>query len=62
MRNYIVRVYRRHPECERLVAGIVEDIESGQKEIFQSFCELQSLLIHSIENGRFDLADGPPPK
>ena len=61
MRTYVVRVYRRHPESERPVSGIVEDIESGQKEIFQSFGELQSLLIHSIENGQFDLADGSPP-
>ena len=60
MRNFVVRVYRRHPEGKGLVSGIVEDIESGQKEVFQSFDDLQSLLAHSIENGHFDLTDGLP--
>jgi len=62
MRNYVVRVYRRNPQSEKPVSGTVEDIESGQKEMFQSFGELQSLLIHSIENGQFDSADGLLPK
>lgn len=58
MRNFIVRVYRRYPEYKGLVSGVVEDIESGQKEIFESFDDLQSLLAHAIECGQFSLPDG----
>ena len=62
MRNYIVRVYRRYPEAEGLVAGVVEEIESGQKEAFSSFDDLQSLLAHSIERGEFPSSVGLLPE
>ena len=41
MQTYIVRVYRARPE-EGSVSGIIEDIESGQKQSFNSFIDLQS--------------------
>jgi hypothetical protein len=62
MRNFVVRVYHRHSETEGLVSGIVEDIESGKVEVFQSFDDLKSLLAYSIENGHFGLTDGLPPE
>jgi len=62
MRNFVVRVYRRNSETEGLVSGIVEDIETGKKEVFQSFDDLKSLLAYSIKNGHFDLTDGLPPE
>jgi hypothetical protein len=58
MRNYFVRVCRRNSEAEGLVAGIIEDIEAGQKEAFRSFDDLQSPLAHSIEGRQFPSSAG----
>lgn len=49
MQTYIVRVYRAHPEDMGSVSGVIEDIESGEKESFHSINELQTMLAHSIE-------------
>ena len=48
MHTYVVRVYRAHPEDVGSASGIIEDVESGQKESFHSIYELQAILAHSI--------------
>jgi hypothetical protein len=53
MQNYIMCVYRARPEDIGSVSGIIEDIESGQKESFHSINELQTMLAHSIGKGQF---------
>ena len=60
MQTYIVRVYRARPEDEGSVSGIIEDIESGQKEFFKSLIDLQSKLAHSIEEGQLGFPDLVP--
>jgi len=60
MHTYIVRVYRARPEDEGSVSGIIEDIESGQKEFFKSLIDLQSRLAHSIEEGQLGFPDLVP--
>jgi hypothetical protein len=62
MRNFVVRVYRSYPEDKRLVSGVVEDIESGQKVIFHNFDDLQSLLACSIEDDLVTRTDGLLPE
>jgi hypothetical protein len=57
MQTYIVRVYRSRPEDEGSVSGLIEDIESGQKECFNSIASLQSMLAHSIGKGRLELPE-----
>jgi hypothetical protein len=57
MQTYIVRVYRARPEDEGSVSGIIEDIESGQKQSFNSLIDLQSKLAHSIGKGQLELSD-----
>ena len=59
MQTYIVRVYRARPE-EGSVSGVIEDIESGQKQSFNSFIDLQSKLAHSIGKGQLGLPDLVP--
>ena len=60
MHTYIVRVYRARPEDEGSVSGIIEDIESGQKEFFKSLIDLQSKLAHSFEEGQLGFPDLVP--
>ena len=60
MHTYIVRVYRARPEDEGSVSGIIEDIESGQKQFFKSLIDLQSKLAHSIEEGQLGFPDLVP--
>ena len=57
MQTYIVRVYRAHPEDEGSVSGMIEDIESGLKQSFNSFIDLQSKLAHSIGKGQLEFPD-----
>jgi hypothetical protein len=57
MQSYIVRVYRAHPEDMDSVSGIIEDIESGQKESFHSINELQTMLAHFIGKGQLGFPD-----
>ncbi len=57
MQTYIVRVYRARPEDMGSVSGVIEDIESGQKESFQSINELQTKLAHSIGKGQLGFPD-----
>ncbi len=57
MQNYIVRVYRAHPDNVDSVSGFIEDSESGQKEPFHSINELQTLLAHSIGRGQLELPE-----
>jgi hypothetical protein len=57
MQTYIVRVYRARPEDEGSVSGIIEDIESGKKQSFNSLIDLQSKLAHSIGKGQLELSD-----
>ena len=57
MQTYIVRVYRARPEDEGSVSGVIEDIESGQKQSFNSFIDLQSKLAYSIGEGQLELSD-----
>ena len=60
MQTYIVRVYRARPEDEGSVSGVIEDIESGQKQFFKSLIDLQSKLAHSIEEGQLGFPDFVP--
>ena len=60
MHTYIVRVYRARHEDEGSVSGIIEDIESGQKQFFKSLIDLQSKLVHSIEEGQLGFPDLVP--
>lgn len=60
MQTYIVRVLRARPSSISPVSGILEDIESGQKETFQSFTELQTLLGDSIARGQLGFPDFTP--
>ena len=60
MQTYIVRVYRARPEDEGSVSGMIEDIESGQNQSFNSFIELQSMLAHSIGEGQLGFSDLVP--
>ena len=49
METYIVRVYRNNP-CELYgVAGLIEKVETEQRQIFQNMAGLQSLLKAFIE-------------
>jgi hypothetical protein len=57
MQTYVVRVYRARPEDKETIAGVIEDIKSGKKEIFNSLIGLQSKLAHSIERDQLELAD-----
>ena len=57
MQTYIVRVYRARPEDEGSVSGVIEDIESGQKQNFNSLTNLQSMLAHTIGKGQIELPD-----
>ena len=59
MQTYIVRVYRARPEGGS-ISGVIEDIESGQKQSFNSFIDLQSKLAHSIEEGQLGFPDLVP--
>ena len=60
MQAYIVHVYRAHPENSGSVSGIIEDIDSGQKESFRSFDELQTMLGDSIGKGQLGFQDFTP--
>ena len=55
MQTYIVRVYRARPEDQQTIAGVIEEIESGQKALFKSLTDLQCKLAHSIERGQLEL-------
>lgn len=57
MQNYLVRVYRAHPDDEGSVSGVIEDIESGIQESFHDINELQSLLTRSIMKGQLEIPD-----
>jgi len=57
MQTYIVRVYRARPEDEGSVAGVIEDIESGQKKYFNSLVNLQSMLADTIGKGQLELTE-----
>jgi len=55
MQTYIVRVYRACPEDAGSVAGVIEDVETGQKKYFNSFDKLQSMLAETIGMGQLEL-------
>ena len=60
VQSYVVRVYRRSPVDKGSVSGILEDIDSGQKESFHSLNELQSMLSHSIGKDQLGCHDLAP--
>ena len=62
MQNYVLRVYRTHTTDAESVSGIIENIDSGQKESFHSLSELQSMLAHSISKGQLGFPDFAPPE
>ena len=57
MQNYIVCITRTCPEDAGSVSGAIEDAESGQKETFQSFSELKTLLADFIGKGQLEFSD-----
>ena len=57
MQTYIVRVYRACAEDEGSVSGMVEDIESGQMQFFNSLIKLQSMVADSIGKGQIEFHD-----
>ena len=60
MQTYIVRVYRASLEDEGSVSGVIEDIESGHKQSFNSSIKLESMLAHSIGKGQLGFPDLVP--
>ena len=54
MQTYIVRVYRVRPEDTGSVSGVIEGVESGQKEPFHNINELQTMLADSIGKGQLE--------
>lgn len=56
MQTYILRVYRARP-ADKSVSGIIEDIESGQKEYFHSLNDLLTLLAKSLGKGQLELPE-----
>jgi hypothetical protein len=57
MQTYVVRVYRSLPEDEASVSGVIEEIESGKKQSFNSLIDLQSKLAQSIGKDQLELSD-----
>jgi hypothetical protein len=57
MQTYVVRVYRSRPEDEASLSGVIEGIESGQKQFFNSLIDLQSKLACSIGKDQPELSD-----
>jgi hypothetical protein len=57
MQTYIVRIYRALPEDKGSVSGMIENIETGHKEFFNSLISLQSKLAHFIGKGQLELSD-----
>ena len=51
MQNFVLRIYRTHSTDSDSVSGILENIETGQEQSFQSLSQLQSMLAQSIEAG-----------
>jgi hypothetical protein len=50
--SYIVRIYRRDPKNNRLVAGTVEEVGVEGKKGFGSFDELQGILSDGKRGGK----------
>ena len=48
METYVVHVYRRHPDDDESITGVLEDIENEEKVLFHSFNEFKSLMENSI--------------
>jgi hypothetical protein len=48
MQTYIVRIYRARPGEKEPISGVIEDIDSGQKEFFNDLIALQTMLANSI--------------
>ena len=59
MQTYVLRVYRAHP-ANVSVAGVLEDIESGQKKYFNSFNDLITVMAKSLGKGQLELAELTP--
>ena len=57
MHTYIVCVYRARPEDKDSLTGVIEDIESGQKQSFSSIIDLQSKVTLSIGKGQSEFPD-----
>lgn len=51
MQTFVLRIYRKHPTDSDSVSGMLENIETGQEQPFQSLSQLQSMLARSIETG-----------
>jgi len=51
MQTYIVRVDSVRPEEEWAISGVIEDIESGQKQYSNSLINLQSIQAHTNRKG-----------
>ena len=51
MQNFVLRIYRTHSTDSDAASGIIENIETGQEQSFQSLSQLQSMLAQSIETG-----------
>jgi len=62
MHNYVVRVYRASSVGADSISGVLEDIQSGQKDSFHNFNELQALLSDSIRVRQFELSYNSPPE
>jgi hypothetical protein len=62
--SYIVRIYRRDPKNNRLVAGTVEEVGREGKKGFGSFEELREIISEAKRAGkrRSPAADRPDRK
>ena len=62
MKNYLVRVNRASSVGADSISGVLEDIQSGQKDSFHNFNEHQALLSDSIQIVQLELSYNSSPE
>ena len=58
--DYIIRIYRRDPQDQRMVVGTVEQVGEKVKIGFTDFEELR--LIMGVPRGQIPRRDAPTPR
>ena len=62
MHNHVVRVCRASSAGADSISGVLENIQSGQKDSFHNFTEPQALLSDSSQIRQFELPYNPTPE
>jgi len=57
VQTYVVRVYRRNPDNENEVAGIIEKVGTQHQSSFLDISELQESLKHFIKSDDIDYSE-----